>query len=175
MISRAELQIKSVSELVALAGVCLDLAQSKAVEQSDPSECVRAVYATGFDGTTPRDPFLVGDYLALTGYVRALGKTRHRCQLCTVRSPALTDMWAWDDDAPSLVTSELSRMDDDKLSVSLHMPVEGMVVVRHTMTWDGTRHHRTSATAWRYTDGLLAADPSLLVGALPPPHVLHDN
>lgn len=105
-----------------------------------------------FNDSGVREPMAVAPgIVALGGQVQETSAPKHKCQLFTVFADeeSAGERWAWDESLESFSRSDSAKVGNTRQSVSLHAVTEGMVMVRHRMTYDGKFHTRTSAEAWR--------------------------
>lgn len=160
-------------ELRKAASVILSEITDRSVENGDPEASVQQAMQKGFrpDGS-PNDPFVIGMHLAIPGILTEGSGKRHTCKLSTVTLPddSLT-MWVWDDQLPTFLTSDSDKIGSQMRSVALHTLIDGIVITRHSMSWDGERHTRNSSRSWTYSsEEGLTLTPDFVPGHLPPPH-----
>lgn len=151
--------------------------KERAIAEEDPEQLIQEVLrVTNVARTaTATSPMLITpNVLALTGIVRDVGKSRHRCSLYTVKIPDVVESWwSWDEEAPTFIHSESTKVGGIRYTVSLHTAVSDMRVTMHTRSFSGGMHEGKSAKTYGLEmDGdsmTIRGIPGIEVGKLPLP------
>lgn len=168
-------------DLRALVNTAQDEIARRAADEAPDFEALsrRALQELFSDSGVDGPKAVAAGVFALGGMVReqSAGSNRHKCQLFTVMTDDdATEMWAWDDALETLLHSDTAKVGPTRRSVSLHAAMDRMVILRHRMTSDGTRHSRTSVSAWRISEVdeegniFFEALRGWVPTTLPPPH-----
>ena len=120
----------------------------RALESDDP-EVLGLEFLSSLNGKDVERPeILSGRFIALGGIIKYNpAGTKHHCVLYSITMPGADPFWAWEDHG-TLAYSHSTRVGDMRQSVALHVAVDGMQLIRHTMKHDGERHHRLSEDVW---------------------------
>ena len=91
---------------------------------------------------------------------------------------SLERFWAWDESSETYIDSGIASVGANQRSISLHVAVPGVRIIRHVMNWDGQRHQRLSTECYviglEETEGdepayTLTIDPKYVSSRLPLP------
>lgn len=172
-IAGVELNIKGLTDhqLVALTRQLMDERLQRAVETGDPDVLValamQEMFTSSGEPTPPK--ILNADTVAIPGMIQYTSAEKHTCRLYTVRAPnGGTEGWSWDEDNPTFVHGDSSRVDKSRRSVHLHLAIDGLVLIQHSMRWDGERHNRVGCRAWSITQQVDERTGELLLPILAP-------
>ena len=80
--------------------------------------------------------------IAIPCYTQYMGnKKKHRCANCTVKNGD-QESWCWEESSDTFISNAVSSVGSAVRSVSLHVAIPGLRVIRHFMEHDGERHKR---------------------------------
>lgn len=151
--------------------ILLEIA-NRSVEAGDPEATMKQALQKGFrlDGS-PETPFVCGVHLAIPGVLKESTGQRHLCSLSTITLPDdSATTWVWDDNAPTFIDTDSDKIGTQMRSVALHTLIDGIIITRHEMSWDGERHTRNSSKSWTYTSERgVHSLANFIPGHLPPP------
>lgn len=147
-------QIKKMTDrdLSRTISMLLSERSERALSNADPETLAQKAMESGF--TIMGDPIMPQDMghgiVAITSMVKDTSAVKHRCHLYTLKESldAVDEYWVWEDDSPSYLYSETSRVDKVRRTVSLHALADDAVIIQHSMVWDGERHDRKSVTGY---------------------------
>jgi len=116
---------------------------------SDDPEVLGIEFLGKLNGNDVEKPEVVGErFVAVGGIVKYNpAGTKHQCVLYSVTMPGAEPFWVWEDHG-TLAYSQSSRVGEMRQSVALHVAIDGMQFIRHTMKHDGEKHTRISEDAW---------------------------
>lgn len=125
---------------------------SRAAGAYDPETLAIKALEKGYtitgDPVAPQD--MGGGIIAITNVVRDTSSVKHRCHLHTLKMgpEEKEEWWVWDENCPTYLYSETSKVDAIRRTVALHALTNGMVLSRHSMVHDGERHERKSLSVF---------------------------
>jgi len=116
---------------------------------SDDPEVLGIEFLSRLNGNDVAKPEIAGErFVALGGVIKYNpAGTKHQCVLYSVVMPGADPFWAWEDHG-TLAYSQSARIAETRQSVAVHVAVDGMQFIKHTMKHDGERHVRLSEEAW---------------------------
>lgn len=122
----------------------------RSVASGDPDTLIKTALNDLFDSSGSKGPAIVSQgIVAVPGYIKDTSAEKHECRLFTIRMPDQEqETWVWEDDSPTYIHAETEKIAKVRRSIALHQAVDGMVIIQHSMRWDGTRHNRTGTKAW---------------------------
>jgi hypothetical protein len=125
----------------------------RAHESGDPEEFGLEVLGALNGGDVSRPEVSGGNVVALGGSIKYKASgTGHTCVLYSVNMPGVEPFWAWEDHG-TLAYSQSARIGEMRHSVAVHVAVDGMQFIKHTMKHDGEKHKRISEDAWECSWG----------------------
>lgn len=148
--SGIDVRSMSLSQIDAAISELLTERMQRAVSEADPDTLIEVAMQEMFLANgNPRPPQVVAPgIVALAGSVRDVSSTKHLCRLFTVKVPADSEHWMWDEEAPTFIHSDSAKVGRNRWSVSLHQAIEGMVLIQHAREKVDDRHASQSMSAW---------------------------
>ena len=167
------------TDIAQLVGVGLDRLRESAVESDDPEalldESMRHLFSN--EGGMAPPTMVSPGVVAIPSFIKKTAGARHKCSNATVLIGE-KEFWAWDESSETYIDSGIASVGANQRSISLHVAVPGVRIIRHVMNWDGQRHQRLSTECYviglEETEGdepayTLTIDPKYVSSRLPLP------
>lgn len=175
-------------ELAELAAAVAAERKMRAIERCEPDALVAQAFARLHTGPTPGLAVLIAPgIVAMASAITETSTGRHTCtQHTVVAADGGAQSWSWNREAASYLHGDTQQVGRVRRGVDLHLAVENLVVVRHSMSKKGVGepHVRLAANASRIGADQQGDDPqafsltpvaNFTPGHLPPPEGEEDS